>query len=257
MAPTVRPVEPGDLDRVREVAERSMTASYDLSPQGIEAILQAEFASERTGDRLESEDAYQFVARSDDGVIGYAEGRSSDGAGEIRWLHVHPAFRGNGAGTALFEHLVSALEDDLERGVERVRVIAGVEGEEFVERFGFEQTDQREVEIGDRRIVEHVYTDDADVDDGFDSDAQSSDAAVPETITAEDDNTVYIGEERIAGVEGPFARTYDDPDRSSELGYYCGHCGSTDVSMDSMERLSCGECGNLHRPDDDYDESYL
>jgi ribosomal protein S27AE len=67
------------------------------------------------------------------------------------------------------------------------------------------------------------------------------------------------GDERESGEDGPFFVTYTDESLTEQHGYYCSNCGSTDVSMDSTDRLECGECGNEHatRSSEAYDGSYL
>ncbi|MUV58318.1 DUF5816 domain-containing protein [Halogeometricum sp. CBA1124] len=61
----------------------------------------------------------------------------------------------------------------------------------------------------------------------------------------------------MSGTEGAFVPTYLDDGLNEEYGYYCGNCDSTDVSIDSMERLRCANCGNTRKPDEGYDDAYL
>ena len=271
--PELRPAETDDAERVRELVESSMTTSYALSPQDIENILDAEFAADDLRERFEDGDAIALVAELDGVVAGYAQATVDGDEGEIRWLHVDPERRGAGVGTALFERVVSELED---RGVEEPRAVAlaaNTEEGRFFERFDFVEVDERQTDIGDRESVEYVYAEGGSAaaeeerasDD--ETDAQATEAGgtevtfdvdeLPDSVTTEDGQDVYLDADPIAGSEGPFVQTFEDSDRSEKYGYYCANCGSTDVTMDNMERIKCGNCGNTHKPDEDYDASYL
>jgi len=79
---------------------------------------------------------------------------------------------------------------------------------------------------------------------------------VPENVDVEGESLPVDREDAIPGRDAPFFRIYSDEDRESAYGYFCSECGSTDVSADGLNRLVCGECGNLRRADD-WDGSYL
>lgn len=294
--PSIRPAEPDDADRINEIASSTMTADYALSPQDIEGIVDAEFDPDALRDRFDREGTAAFVAEIDaeDSTIlaGFVEVGDDDGDA-IRWLHVDPERRGQGVGTALFER---ALEELSSRGVDEPRALAledNTSSGAFFERFDFVQTDQREVEFGGRDLVEYVYTEGASGDEGAaagstDAGAESdSDAAdesdqgdadpddpnaaasapdadpdveatdLPDSVTAADGETVSVGDEPIPGSQGGFVQTFVDDDRTEQYGYYCLNCESTDVSVDSMEQIRCENCGNTHKPDENYDSSYL
>lgn len=227
-----------------------------------------------------------FVEVGDDG----GDDTSDDA---IRWLHVDPERRGQGVGTALFER---ALEELSSRGVDEPRALVledNTSSGAFFERFDFAQTDQREVEFGGSDLVEYVYTegasgddaaaagspdagaendsDAADESDQGDTDPDDADAAasapdadpdvqatdLPDSVTAEEGETVAVGDEPIPGSQGGFVQTFVDDDRTEQYGYYCLNCESTDISVDSMEQIRCENCGNTHKPDENYDSSYL
>ncbi|AUV81198.1 hypothetical protein C2R22_05605 [Salinigranum rubrum] len=109
--PSVRPFEPRDTERVVEVAESSMTASYALSPNDIEIIHDEEFAGDTLRARSEDPDADIAVGEVDGVVAGFVETSVENEYGVVRWLHVDPERRGRGVGTTLFEHAVEELED--------------------------------------------------------------------------------------------------------------------------------------------------
>lgn len=275
--PTVRPAEAADAERIREVASSSMTATYALSPQEIETIVEAEF-SEDAQRRFEDDDTVALVAElPDEGegdvLAGFVEASVEEGQGEgtIRWLHVDPERRGDGVGTTLFERVQSVLD---ERGIDGVRALALAENTSsgaFFERFDFEKTDEREVDFGGETTIEHVFVEgapgegggatDTAADAADEGDAESVpdlDAAeLPDSVTAMDGETVHLGDDRLPGSEGGFVPTFLDADHAEQHGYYCLNCESTDVSMDSMEQIRCSNCGNTRKPDEGYDDSYL
>lgn len=285
--PSVRAAEPGDAERIREVVESSMTATYALSPQDIETLVETEF-SEDAQQRFQDDDTIAFVAEVDDDeagddaaedevLAGFVEASVSadQGEGTVRWLHVDPERRGGGVGTTLFERTLSELD---ERGVDGVRALDLADNTSpgaFFERFDFAMTDEREVDVGGLETVEYVYVEEATGDDSAgertaaddaDSPTDEGDAEegpdldtsdLPDSVTTDDGEDVFLGDELLQGSEGGFVTTFVDDDRSEQYGYYCLNCESTDVSMDSMERIKCGNCGNTRKPDEEYDDSYL
>ena len=67
--------------------------------------------------------------------------------------------------------------------------------------------------------------------------------------TTPDGETLYVArEEAISGSEAPFFVAYTDPDAGRRWGYACGNCGSFDNAMDTMGRLVCNDCSNVHKP---------
>lgn len=274
----LREANPDDAERVREVADSSMTTSYALSPQQIGAIVEDQFGEERLSRELDRDDALLLVAEDDvDGettVLGVVAGGIDGETGEIRWLFVDPEHRGHGIGTELFETAVERLRDG---GAERVRALtleANTEGAQFFERFEFERTDERGVELGDESLVEYIYADPSTAEGTADSaetnadeadsthdefpDAEIRDGAV--VATTGDGREVYVDrDDEESGTEAPFFPAYDDEAFSEQFGYYCANCGSLDVALDDMDRMECGNCGNSHasRSSESYDDSYL
>jgi ribosomal protein S18 acetylase RimI-like enzyme len=271
--PTVRSAEPDDAERLREVARSSFTASYAMSPDEIEGIVEEEFGEEALREEVETAEIGPFVAEVDGVLAGFVDVASDGDLSTIRWLHVDPERRGLGAGTALFERAVSEIED---RGGEprAITLSANTSSGAFFERMEFERVEERGTELAGVDVVEYVYAEvgtEEPADSGSatseeaDGDAESTpdieDVDLPEEIPADEnedgDGTVYPGGELIDGAEGPFVATYSDEDRTEEYGYYCVNCGSTDVSMDSMDRIRCENCGNTFQPGETYDASYL
>lgn len=121
----LRDPETADTQRVRELVESAMTASYALSPQQIDALLEDEFGSERLTQRFEDSDSITYVGESsvsgeETTIGGFAEALLDDYEGEVRWLFVDPEHRGKGIGTQLFETAVETLR---EQGADRVVAI--------------------------------------------------------------------------------------------------------------------------------------
>ncbi|WP_129114562.1 GNAT family N-acetyltransferase [Halegenticoccus tardaugens] len=276
--------EPNDADRIREVVESSMTTSYALSPQEIDAVVEHQFGGETVERKLNATDAVLLVAATEETIVGVAAGDLGEGRGDLRWLFVDPEHRGEGIGTRLFEETVEALRERGARHVQASVLAESTDGGQFFERLDFERIDDREVDFGEDTFVEHVYVEASEADaggaaedaegretaadDGEDAgegvDADDGDEAAgegtiepPETASEEDGTRVYVADEETEqGTQGPFFVTYADEDRTDRYGYLCGNCGSLDVDMDDLGRMVCGECGNSHRADE-WDSSYL
>ncbi|SIQ88794.1 Ribosomal protein S18 acetylase RimI [Haladaptatus litoreus] len=265
-----------DTRRVRELVESAMTTSYALSPQQIETLAEAKFGEEQLTRRIESSGTVIRVADSEewDTIVGVVVAEREDETGEVRWLFVDPEHRGGEIGRKLFE---TATETLRELGARRLRATAlesNTEGHQFFERFGFEETERRRVEVGDESLVEYVYeepssagertVDSEEADEGTDAaaddDFPNTESVDGETTVPTDDGRVYLDlDAEQSGTEGAFFTVYTDETHEEQFGYYCRNCGSLNVSMDTVERIECNECGNTHasRSTEEYDDSYL
>ncbi len=243
-----------DAETIRDVARRSMEASYALSPEALEGILEDQFDSERLSELVEDDEAVLLVAKDEGHVGGFVEGEiDGDGdVGRITWLHVATEFRGMGMGTGLFEAAREALED---RGVSSVRareLADNAEGQGFFEHFGFEKAEQERIEIAGEDLVVEIFAESESAVEGEDE----TDASPQETVET-DDGTVHVDRsEELAGEDGPFFVAYTDEDYEEQYGFYCGNCESIVEAVDSMDRIECGTCGNLNKPDE-WDGGYL
>ena len=233
----------------RDIAGRSMRASYSLSPDQIEAVVHEEFGDERLQERSETDDEVVVVAEDDDQLVGFATGEVTDtGDGEIGWLFVAPEARGQEIGTQLFEEVREELED---RGAETVRAAVlseNEEGEMFFEQFGFEQAGSRDMDIGGQDFATHIY--------GPHGDEVDQELHKPDTVTTEDDDTVYTGDEELSGKQAPFLVLYEDEDRTEQYGFFCTNCGTMANAADGLDRVDCDTCGNESRPEE-WDGGYL
>jgi ribosomal protein S18 acetylase RimI-like enzyme/ribosomal protein S27AE len=255
---TIRGAERDDIARVREIARDSLTSSYALSPDDIEMLVEVAFAEDALAECLDDAAASLLVAE-DDGIVGFVT--TTDG--EVDWLHVDPERRGRGAGTALFERAVETL-DDGSGPVQATTLAANTQSGAFFERFDFERVAERQTELGSLELAEYVYAPagatERESDSGREADAaeaaeptERDDLDLPDEVTV-DGRTVTLGDESVPGSEGGFVVTYDG---SEAYGYLCANCESMDVTVDSMNRIRCGHCGNTHRPKEEYDGSYL
>ena len=274
-----------DADSVANVVSRSMQASYALSPEEIETIVEEEFDEEVLAEKADRDGAILLVAcgtwdeqegrgeetdETGDGVEvaepgearevqGFAEGHVDDDGAEIRWLQVDPELRGTGIGTGLFEHLVDAFE---ERGADEIRsevLSEDMEGGTFCERFGFVRVDAEEISFGDEEFLAEVYVSpnavDTEAAEQFDPLEEGEDP--PDRVETDDGTEVFVkAEDPLAGTIGPFFEAYESADFDELYGYFCGACRTVTTQVDQQERIVCPECGNLHRPSD-WDASYL
>ncbi|MFC6766931.1 GNAT family N-acetyltransferase [Natrinema soli] len=276
----IREPKPDEAERIREVVDSSMTTSFRLSPQQIDGITDDQFGDDAVAEKIDDEDALLHVVETGEEIegtviAGFVEGRLADEWGEVNWLFVDPEHRGRGIGTELYETATESLRD---RGADHVCVTvleANTEGHQFVERFGLEHDGDRRIDVAGESLVKYVYTDsNIDVDLPTESRADAEDAEdaaadeFPETettdghltATTDDGETVYIArDEEESGTAASFFVTYEDEDQTEQYGFYCANCGSLDVSMNNMDRLECGDCGNSHaeRSGESYDDSYI
>lgn len=239
----VRTATPADSSAIERIARASFQASYALSPDDIDSLVAAYFASDALPDRLD--DAAILVAETEDGVVGFAEVHSD---GWLEWLHVEPTERGQGAGTALVERVREDIADG-EQPFEAHVLEAASEGSTFLERFGLTASGTTELDFGDESYAQEVYT-----STGVHVDANEPAVDVPETLSEDGEELRVDRDHRIPGTEAPFFEVSTDEDEA--WGYFCSQCGSTDVAADGLDRLACNECGNEHRADQ-WDGAYL
>ncbi|WP_313696179.1 GNAT family N-acetyltransferase [Halorarum halobium] len=274
-----------DAASVANVVSRSMRASYALSPDQIDAVVDEEFAEAALAGKADREDVVMLVARGEgdagggpagaadetgDGtevaepgegkpVEGFAEGEFGDDGAVIRWLHVDPEARGAGVGTALFERLTDAFDERDARTVRSNVLAEDVEGGTFCEQFGFVRVDRADVEFGDLSLVAEVYASPNAVDpaetEGFDPLAEGEEP--PERAEAPDGTEVFVDpEDPLSGTIAPFFAAFESAEFEARHGYFCGACRTVTTEVDQQDRVVCPACGNRHRPSD-WDGSYL
>lgn len=248
----IRDARPEDADAVRTVATESMAASYapGVDESAIRTAVDEWYSAERISDALENPDTVFLVVEDEDSLIAFSKGavveRRSQ-TGEIHWLHVDPERRDEGVG----RRLLAATENEFaKRGTARLAgyVLAVNEvGAQFYERNGYELEGEREVSVGDRSFEERRY--------GKFSKETDDDALEP--VAGPDGDTLYVDfREARQGDSDAFYPVYRSADAERRYGWYCEDCESTDVVMDTMERVECNGCGNRSKPTR-WDAAYL
>lgn len=149
----VRPAEPGDAERVHEIAAAAWWSAYAgfLSPGAIEAGIEAGFDPAFVREVLAEHDELLFVVAEPPDAAGPAgfltASRTWADEVEVLALYVHPDRWGEGAGTALIEAAVASAR---EAGVDRVRAEVFVDnhaGRGFLRGRGFARREGETVAV--------------------------------------------------------------------------------------------------------------
>lgn len=247
----IRPAESSDSSRVETLAHDSLRSSYALSPQQIETLVQHEFDTETMAGRLDDPNVKVLVAEHMAGGGNDIQGFVVVTGGEertIRWIHVDPQARGFGIGTALLERVT---ESEGGRPVVAQIMANAVEGGEFLEQFGLESDRKEHMRVNGERFAVAVFTEGNGTHDG-----NVPTVPVPECVSVGGVDRHVDSGDRIPGRNAPFFSTHSGIRGSDPFGYFCSNCSSTDVAADGLDRVECGECGNLHVADQ-WDDSYL
>ncbi len=272
----IREATSDDDEVIHDLVERSFTQSYSLSPGQIETLLEKEFESVGEDDR-----EARVAVGDDGGIVGLVVWDVEGDEGTIHWLHVDPMSREQGIGTELFETARDAITED-GAAIRALTLTENSEGRTFFEAFDYVRDGQRHREVGSETFAEYVYVPsdqasdegegaDESVEQGNVSDTAGTEQAdenaaadvpddfeVPETVTTDGGDTVYVAaDEAMAGEVGPFFVTYTDESHEEKHSYYCTNCGSLATTGDASGRIECETCGNIHDPDEEYDASYL
>jgi ribosomal protein S18 acetylase RimI-like enzyme len=239
----IRQAQPRDRPAIRDVARRSLQASYPLGPKTITGAIEEWYEEDRLSERLADEDQLLLVADVDGQVVGFCESTiTGEDTGELLWLHVDPDYRAEDYGEPLFEATRDRLAD---RGVATLqsRVLAdNHEGNAFYEQQGLSKVGETEVEIDGDPYVENVY-----------AETEHEDV---ESIEL-DDGTVYVHHEATErGSLSAFHLVYTTRDADKLYGYWCSKCGTLANAMDAMGRIRCDVCGNARKPTR-WDAAYL
>ena len=139
-APVVRPRRAGDTRAVRRVARRTWRATYEaFAPAAfIAAVLRRGYGRRRLVEGLADPRRDAFVAEREGRLVGYADILvGSEGTADLVRLYVLPEEQGAGAGRALLDACVRAVQ---ERGLDRLDVEVDAENGpalRWYERRGF------------------------------------------------------------------------------------------------------------------------
>lgn len=249
----IRQANPGDADAIREVARRSLRASYSdaLDPADLDAAVERWYAKAELEDALADGDTLFLVAELDDGVVGFSQSLLVDGdppVGELDWVHVDPDHRGHGYGEQLLGRTEEALHT---RGVGRIEALvleANRTGNQFYRDRGFERAGSRELEIGDEVFTENRYVKaapGADLEQGL------------EIHQLPDGREVYVDQDDPEqGSKASFFPVFLDRARTDRYGLMCDNCGSFRTAVDTMGRIECSKCSNTRKPTR-WDAAYL
>jgi ribosomal protein S18 acetylase RimI-like enzyme len=232
----IRPAEPADRPAIRDVARRSLQASYSLGPQAINSAIEEWYDEDRLTETLADDARLLLVVERNEQVVGFSESVvSADNTGTLLWIHVDPAHRGEGLASELFEATRGRLE---ERGAADLhgRVLEdNVEGNTFYTERGFEQVGTEHVEIDGRTYVENIYSE--------------AEQWGREPLEDENGRTVYVDHDNHErGSIAPFHVVFSDDAGESRYGYFCSNCNTLANAMDSMGRIECDSCGNVRKP---------
>jgi GNAT superfamily N-acetyltransferase len=247
----IRSATTDDVGAIESTARRSFRASYALSPQKLETLLDERFSAEALGDRLDG-DATVFVvdpleaAGDDVELAGFTE---LDDEGTMQWLHVHPESRGQGVATTLLER----VEDEV-GGRSRLRaqlLEQASEGSAFLERFDLERAASESMEVGGERFDVQMYE-----RDGVEQVPNEPAIDVPREVTVDDEPGVVQRDDELSGTDAPFYPVFESDAYDQPVGFLCSNCGATSVVADQLDRLECTECENTHRADE-WDPAYL
>lgn len=239
----VHEAQPQDRPAIRDVARRSLQASYSLEPEAIAGAIEEWYGEDRLQEILDADDELLLVAESDQQTVGFSESSIREGGtAELRWLHVDPDYRAESYGEQLFEETREHLED---RGAPTIqgRVLAdNPDGNAFYERQGLEKVGEEEVEIDGEPYVENVY-------------AELEESGLEQLDV--DGQSVYLDHNTTEqGSLAPFHVAYTDEAATDIYGYWCGNCERFANAMDSMGRIQCDSCGNDRKPSR-WDAAYL
>jgi len=240
----VRPASPSDRPAIRDVARRSLETSYSLGPQAITGAIEEWYDEDRLAATLEDPTHVLLVATMNDQIVGFSESEiTADDVGTVLWIHVDPAHRGEGVGSALFDATRERLWG---QGAIRLqgRVLAdNAEGNAFYRAREFELAGSDSVEIDGRTYVENLYVE--------------VDRTGIEAIETADGRTVHVDHDATErGSSAPFNLVFADPDAETRWGYYCTNCESVANAMDAMGRIECDNCGNVRKATR-WDAAYL
>ena len=232
----LRSARPADRPAIRDVARRSLQASYSLGPQAINSAIEEWYDEDRLEATLEDEDRLLMVADVAGQVVAFSESvAAAANTGTLLWLHVDPSYRGEGIADALFEETRDQLEA-LDVTHLRGRVLAdNTEGNSFFEDRGFTKAGTETVDIDGRNYVENIYTEDEQWG--------------REAVETADGRTVYVDHDNHErGSVAPFHVVFSDADSETRYGYFCSNCNTLANAMDSMGRIECDSCGNVRKP---------
>jgi ribosomal protein S18 acetylase RimI-like enzyme len=240
----IRAATLADRPAIRDVARRSLQASYSLDAAAITTAIEEWYADTRLQDLLSDDRSLVLVAEDEGQVVAFSESRvTGEETGELLWLHVDPDHRSGTIGQQLFEATRQRLEELGGRHIHGRVLADNTGGNAFYRRQGLTKVGEEEVDVAGTAFVENVY---AEVEE-----------TGTEPLQLEDGRTVYVDHEnQETGSVAPFHVVYTDEAGADIFGYWCSKCENLANAMDAMGRIQCDECGNARKPTR-WDAAYL
>lgn len=241
----IREATVDDVDAIRQVARRSLEASYGeaLGTDRIRRGLESWYSAETLREEILEGASTLFVATADGSIVGFAQSYLAsrrETVGEIDWIHVDPEYRGRGVGSRLLERVERELRGRDATRIEGRVLLANETGTAFYEREGYTDAGEREVDIGGETFRERLYVKFVSGD---------GEQVLTEARSGPDGGLVYVAfDEAERGSRGAFYPVYADRERQELHRWICGNCDSFDVAIDTMDRFECGQCGNRRKP---------
>ena len=232
----LRRARSADSPAIRDVARRSLGASYPLDPQAITSAIEEWYSEDELARKLDDPDHVLLVADRAGQVVGFSESIvAAANTATLLWLHVDPAQRGEGIASDLFEATREEL-DRLDVQNLRGRVLAeNTGGNEFYDHREFRQVGTDTVEIDSQSYVENIYAE--------------AEQWGREAVEAPDGRTVYVDHDNHErGSKAPFHVVFSEREADDRYGYFCSNCNTLALVMDSMGRIECESCGNVRKP---------
>jgi ribosomal protein S18 acetylase RimI-like enzyme len=239
----IREADARDSPAIRDVARRSLQASYSLDATAITAAIEEWYDDEAVAEKLADDEQYLLVATVDGQVVGFSESYLTDEtSAQLRWLHVDPNFRGAGYGARLYDKTRTVLAEDDIVSIEGRVLADNADGNAFYREQGLSRVGEETIEIDGQEYTENVYAD--------------TDQVGIEAIDVEGETRYVHYGATDQGSQAPFYTVYTDEDTTEVYGYLCGECGSPANAMGAMGGIECDECGNKRKPTR-WDAAYL
>lgn len=240
----VRNAVPADRPAIRDVARRSIEASYSLDTAAIIEAIEEWYGEQSLAETLEDDQSLLLAVEADHQVVAFSESEYSDsGEGTLLWLHVDPAYRDTGIGSQLLEETKRRLDTAGVRHL-NARVLADNDtGNDFYRDLGFEKVAEESIDIAGQTYLENHYVEGSQI------------GITP--LALADGTTVFVnyGEAETGSLDA-FHTVYDDADATDLHGYFCSNCEDLANAMDAMGRIECNNCGNVRKPTR-WDAAYL
>ena len=158
----IRPATPDDAQSIAHVQVETWKTVYRgiIADEFLDAFSEDERTT-RWSEILQRPDQGSFVAEIDDGVIGFANGGPErddcdDYRGELYGLYVLPDWHGRGVGKRLIVTFAGWLLDSGSKNM-LVWTLADNPYRRFYERLGGKLVTEKDIEIGDQKLVERAY----------------------------------------------------------------------------------------------------